>query len=100
MFSTVISEDKQMYSKKVSKGNHKSIDWMVTLVPFVLILGLSVLLFIFPEKSNAVISQIRFFFGNTMGMYYLVIGLGILLLSFYWGSRAKNQNTLSFPGAV
>ena len=71
-----------MYSKKVSKGNHKSIDWMVTLVPFVLILGLSVLLFIFPEKSNAVISQIRFFFGNTMGMYYLVIGLGILLLSF------------------
>ena len=64
---------------------------MVTLVPFVLILGLSVLLFIFPEKSNAVISQIRFFFGNTMGMYYLVIGLGILLLSF-WLSFSKYGN--------
>ena len=32
------------------------IDWMITLVPFVLIMGLAALLFIFPEKSNEVIS--------------------------------------------
>ena len=98
MFSTAISEDKQMYSKKVSKGNRKRIDWMVTLVPFVLILGLSVLLFIFPEKSNAVISQIRFFFGNTMGMYYLVIGLGILLLSFWLSFSKYGDIVLGKPG--
>ena len=36
---------------------------------------------------NAVISnpvgKIRFFFGDTLGLYYLIVGLGILLVSFY-----------------
>ena len=36
-----------------------------------------------PEQSNAVISQIRFFFGDTFGTYYLIIGLGVFLLSIY-----------------
>ena len=59
------------------------IDWMITLVPFVLIMGLAVLLFIFPEQSNGVISQVRFFFGDTVGVYYLIIGLGILIVSLF-----------------
>lgn len=36
-----------------------------------------------PEQSNAVLSQIRFFFGDTLGTYYLIIGLGIFLISLY-----------------
>ena len=59
------------------------IDWMVTLVPFILIVGLASLLFILPEQSNAVIGEIRFFFGDTVGLYYLVIGLGVLAVSLY-----------------
>ena len=46
---------------KVDKGK---IDWMVTLVPFILIVLLAALLFIFPDQSNAVIGQVRFFFGD------------------------------------
>ena len=57
------------------------IDWMVTLVPFVLIVALAVLLFVFPEQSNSVIGQIRFFFGDTLGLYYLIMGLGVLIVS-------------------
>ena len=57
------------------------IDWMVTLIPFVLIVGLTALLFIFPEGSNAIIAQVRYFFGDTVGLYYLVIGLGFLVVS-------------------
>ena len=45
---------------KESKGR---IDWMITLVPFLLIMALVVYLFIFPEQANGVISQVRFFFG-------------------------------------
>lgn len=66
--------------KNTDKGR---IDWMITLVPFILIMGLALLLFIYPEQSNAVISDVRFFFGDTLGLYYLVIGLGVLLVSFY-----------------
>lgn len=59
------------------------IDWMITLVPLGLVVGLSVLFFFMPEQSNSVLSQIRFFFGDTLGTYYLVIGLGIFLLSIF-----------------
>ena len=62
---------------------NKKIDWMITLVPLILIIALSVLFFIMPEQSNKVLSQIRFFFGDTLGVYYLIIGLGIFLISIY-----------------
>lgn len=74
-------------SNNLKKTDHKQIDWMITLVPFALIMGLAVFLFIFPEQSNAVIGQVRFFFGDTMGLYYLVIGLAVLIISVW----------LSFP---
>lgn len=75
-------------SNKLRKTDHKQIDWMITLVPFALIMGLAVFLFIFPEQSNAVIGQVRFFFGDTMGLYYLVIGLAVLIISI-WLSFSK-----------
>ena len=45
----------------------KKIDWMVTLVPFIIIVGIAVILFIWPRESNDVIHQIRFFLGDTLG---------------------------------
>lgn len=75
-------------SNKLRKTDHKQIDWMITLVPFALIMGLAVLLFAFPEQSNIVIGQVRFFFGDTMGLYYLVIGLAVLMISI-WLSFSK-----------
>ena len=59
------------------------IDWMITLVPLALIVGLSVLFFLLPEQSNVVISQVRSLLGDTMGVYYLIIGLGIFLFSIF-----------------
>ena len=43
----------------------KKIDWMVTLVPFIIIVGIAVILFIWPRESNDVIHQIRFFWRYT-----------------------------------
>lgn len=69
----------------------KRIDWMITLVPLGVIVILCVLFFFMPEQSNKVLSQVRFFFGDTLGIYYLVIGLGIFLLSiFIAGSKYGN----------
>ncbi len=80
-------------SKNLIKSVNKQIDWMITLVPFILIMGLAVFLFIFPEQSNAVIGQVRFFFGDTMGLYYLVIGLAVLVISI-WLSFSKYGNII------
>lgn len=68
----------------LKKGEKRGeIDWMITLVPLILIVGLSVLFFYFPQQSNDVLSKIRFVLGDTFGVYYLIIGLGIFLISMY-----------------
>lgn len=59
----------------------KKIDWMITLVPLAIIVGLCILFFLFPNVSNEVLSSVRFFVGDTLGTYYLIIGLGIFILS-------------------
>lgn len=84
-------------SSNLRKTNHKQIDWMITLVPFALIMGLAVFLFIFPEQSNAVIGQVRFFFGDTMGLYYLVIGLGVLIISVWLSFSRYGDIVLGEP---
>ena len=66
-----------------TKKEHGKIDWMITLVPLAIVIALCVLFFFVPEQSNAVLSQIRFFFGDTFGTYYLIIGLGIFIVSLY-----------------
>lgn len=74
------------------------IDWMITLVPFILILGLALYLFIFPEQANEVIGQVRFFFGDTLGSYYLIIGLGVLIVSIYLSFSGYGDIVLGEPG--
>lgn len=61
----------------------KKIDWMITLLPLSIIIILCILFFYMPNESNNVLSQIRFFLGDTLGVYYLIIGLGIFLLSLF-----------------
>jgi len=73
------------------------IDWMITLVPFILIVGLAAFLFILPEQANGAIAQVRFFFGDTLGTYYLVIGLGVLLISIYLSFSKYGDIVLGEP---
>ena len=72
-------------------AERSKIDWMITLVPLAIVVALCIVFFFAPEQSNGVLSRIRFFFGDTFGTYYLVIGLGIFLLSLYIaGSKYGN----------
>ena len=73
------------------------IDWMITLVPFFLIVVVAVYLFVFPEQANEVIGRVRFFFGDTLGSYYLVIGLGVLLISIYLSVSDYGKIVLGAP---
>ena len=64
-------------------GVKKQIDWMITLLPFIVIMCLAAYLFFYPEQANAVISRVRFFFGDTFGIYYLIVGAGAFVLSIF-----------------
>lgn len=75
----------------------RKIDWMITLVPLGIIVALSVLFFLVPEGSNALLGRIRFFFGDTLGIYYLVIGLGIFLLSVFIAMSKYGDIVLGKP---
>lgn len=77
---------------------NKKIDWMITLVPLGMIIALCILFFLIPERSNLVLSQIRFFFGDTFGVYYLIIGLGIFVLSLYLAGSKYGDIVLGQPG--
>ena len=79
------------------KADKRRIDWMITLVPFILIMGVAGLLFALPEQSNAVISQIRFFFGDTVGIYYLIMGVGVLVVSLFLSFSKYGNIVLGEP---
>lgn len=63
--------------------SHNKIDWMITIIPLSLICSLSLIFFFEPEKSNLILGKVRFFLGDTLGVYYLAIGLGIFLSTVY-----------------
>ncbi len=82
---------------KNTTSETKRIDWMITLVPLLLIVGLCVVFMILPEQAGAVLSQVRFFFGDTFGVYYLVIGLGMLIISIYIAASKYGNIVLGKP---
>ncbi|KGF09389.1 carnitine transporter [Clostridiales bacterium S5-A14a] len=53
----------------------KKIDWLTTILPLVTIVILSTIFLASPKTSNDALSKVRFFFGDTFGAYYLVIGI-------------------------
>lgn len=65
------------------KKGIRRIDPATTAIPFAIILILCVFFVLRPEGSTSVIGAIRGFLGNDLGLYYLIIGLGVLLVSLY-----------------
>ncbi|MDY5742096.1 MAG: BCCT family transporter [Lachnospiraceae bacterium] len=88
-----------MHSKKeeITMREKKQIDWVITLVPLGFIVLLSAIFFAMPEQSNAVLAQIRFVFGDTFGTYYLIIGLGIFLISIFLSASRYGDIVLGKP---
>lgn len=61
----------------------KRVDWIITLIPLSLILSLCILFLIFPTESNNILSYMRIIFSDKMGSFYIIVGLGIFLISLY-----------------
>lgn len=81
----------------MNKLRTNKIDWLITLAPFIIIMALAGVLFIFPSESNDIIGKVRFFFGDTLGIYYLVIGVGVLLVSIFLSFSKYGDIVLGEP---
>lgn len=81
----------------MNKLKSSRIDWLITLAPFIIIMALAGVLFIFPKESNDIIGQVRFFFGDTLGIYYLIIGIGVLLVSVFLSFSKYSDVVLGEP---
>ena len=56
------------------------IDYFVTIVPFLLVLALVLLFFIFPLQATDILGSIRGLLNNSIGIFYLIFGIFIFLL--------------------
>lgn len=77
---------------------NKKIDLSLTLFPFFSIVLLCIFFFLQPEASNAALSAVRGFLGNELGLFYLLVGLGIFLLSLYLAFSRYGEIVLGEPG--
>lgn len=61
----------------------KEIDWISTLVPLVGVVIMCILFMCIPSQSTMILETIRGFLGDDCGIYYSILGLGILLCTLY-----------------
>ena len=59
------------------------LDPVTMVVPFLAIFALCAAFIAAPEASRNVLEGIRGFFGDTVGLWYLIVGLGVFLLSLW-----------------
>ncbi len=74
------------------------IDWSTVIIPFLSILALCLCFILAPETSKQVLGQIRTLFGDTFGLFYLIVGLGVFLLSIYLAFSKYGTIRLGKPG--
>ncbi len=76
----------------------RRMDPATTIIPLACILVLCLLFVLFPDGSTGMLSAIRTFLGDTFGSYYLIVGLGILIISLYLSYSPIGNITLGRPG--
>ena len=65
--------------KDMENKRRSDIDWSITALSLGIILVLTILLMCFPERSRVVVDEIRSFFVNELGFFYILLGLGVIL---------------------
>ena len=76
----------------------RAIDPATTVIPFAAILILCLYFILNPTGSTAALGAIRGFLGDEFGSYYLLVGLGIFLVSLWIAFSDIGKITLGKPG--
>ena len=62
---------------------NRQIDWFSTIVPLIIVILLALVFFALPGQSAMILQTIRGFLGDDYGIYYALLGTGILLCTLY-----------------
>ena len=84
--------------EKKNTAQKRRLDPFTTVVPFGAILALCVVFILAPERSTGALAAIRGFLGDSFGVYYLIIGLGVLIVSLWISFSPIGKITLGKPG--
>ena len=68
---------------KEKKGLLGKLDLSTMIVPLVVVVVLCVLFMLFPDQSKEVTGNVRNFFGDDLGVYYVLLGVGAVICSMY-----------------
>ena len=82
---------------KKKQGLLANIDPATTIIPFIIFV-LCLFFVIRPVASTNALTAIRDFLGDTLGLYYLIIGLGTLIVSLWISFSDIGRITLGKPG--
>ena len=77
------TEPSQKLHNSLKEDKGRKIDPVTTVIPMICILIVCLYFIIAPEQSTRMLADIRFFLGDTFGSYYLMVGLGTVLISLY-----------------
>ena len=88
---------KLMIRNLVDRYKKSKIDWMITLIPMIIVVALSVIFFVLPTQASNVLGQVRFFFGDTFGIYYLIIGFSVLIVALVLAFSKYGKIVLGKP---
>ena len=80
------------------KGLLANVDPATTIIPFAIIFVLCLFFVLRPVASTDALTAIRDFLGDSLGLYYLVIGLGTLVVSLWIAFSDIGRITLGKPG--
>ena len=69
--------------KKREDSLKSQIDWITTLVPLGGVILLCIIFMVLPGQSEVVLATVRSFLGDDCGIYYALLGCGILGCSLY-----------------
>ena len=83
---------------KSEKGVRGNIDPVTTAVPLAVVLLLCISFTVCPEVSAGILMTIRGFLGDTLGIWYLAVGLAVLLISFWIAFSDIGKITLGEKG--
>lgn len=61
--------------------NKSNIDWVITVLPLLIIGGLSVLLMSFPQQAQAAVASLKNVLVNELGFFYICLGLAVVLIA-------------------
>jgi BCCT family betaine/carnitine transporter len=63
------------------KKRFERLDWVLMFIPAAIVIVLCMVFMVLPERAGSIIEMLRVFLGDTFGFYYMLLGLGILVLT-------------------